>query len=112
MYSRVQLAGACRRGWCPLASGWIRAADVRLPATAPRPGAAGPRDRWLDIDLASQTIVAYEGDRPLYATLVSAGVGAPGSPLATPTGVFAVRSKHQLARMDNLEHVDVEPYSY
>jgi lipoprotein-anchoring transpeptidase ErfK/SrfK len=112
MYSRVLFTGSSRRGWWPTIAGWIRAVDVRAPALAPRPAAVGPRDRWLDVDLSSQTLVAYEGDRPVYATLVATGIGAPGSPFATPTGLFPVRSKHELARMDNLEHNGVEPYSY
>jgi lipoprotein-anchoring transpeptidase ErfK/SrfK len=56
--------------------------------------------------------VAYEGDAPVFATLVSTGIGRPGSALATPEGVFRLRSKHLAATMDNLEHTEVVPYSY
>lgn len=110
--ARLALAGSCRDGFCPLAAGWVRTADFARPELAPRPGVAGPRERWLDIDLASQTLVAYEGDEPVFATLVSTGVGRPGSPFDTPAGVFRIRSKHILVRMDNLEHTGVEPYAY
>ena len=110
--ARVALAGPCRDGFCPLSTGWVRAADLARPSLAPRPAAAGPRERWLDVDLASQTLVAYEGDEPVFATLVSTGIGRPGSPFDTPTGVFRILSKHALVRMDNLEHTGVEPYAY
>lgn len=110
--ARLALAGPCRDGFCPLSTGWVRAADLARPSLAARPAAAGPRERWLDVDLASQTLVAYEGDEPVFATLVSTGIGRPGSPFDTPTGVFRILSKHALVRMDNLEHTGVEPYAY
>ena len=109
---RVSLTGACRDGACPVTSGWVRASELTRPSRAPRPGAVGPRERWIDVDLASQTLVAYEGDAPVFATLVATGIGGPGSPFATPVGVFRIRSKHAFVRMDNLEHTGVEPYAY
>jgi len=108
----VTLTGDCRNGVCPLSTGWMRAAELARPARAARPGAAGPRERWIDVDLSSQTLVAYEGDAPVFATLVATGIGGAGSPLATPVGVFRIRSKHAFVRMDNLEHTGVEPYAY
>jgi hypothetical protein len=94
------------------AGGWMRRVDLRVPGAAPRPGLVGPLDRWLDVDLISQTLVAYEGDRPTFTTLVSTGIGSPGSPISTPEGLFRIRSKHLTATMDNLEHTDVVPYRY
>jgi len=109
---RVTLTGLCRDSLCPVSTGWVRASEVTRPARAPRPGAVGPRERWIDVDLSSQTLIAYEGDAPVFATLVATGIGGPGSPLATPVGVFRIRSKHTFVRMDNLEHTGVEPYAY
>jgi hypothetical protein len=111
-HARVLLAGACRDGACPLAAGWMRAADLAIPRQAPRPAEIGKTEAWLDVDLASQTLVAYVGDEPRFATLVSTGVAPEGSPLATPSGTFRIRSKHEVVRMDNLEHTGVEPYAY
>ncbi len=111
-HTRVALTGPCASGWCPLPVGWIRETDLAIPASAPRPGRVGPQERWLDIDLPSQTLVAYQGDQPVYATLISAGIGQRGSPLATPSGLFSIVSKHALVRMDNLDHTDVIPYAY
>ena len=112
LFAREPLPGPCAGPLCRTAGGWMRAEDLRAPRSAPRPAGVGPTERWLDVDLGSQTLVAYEGDRPVFATLVSTGIGAPGSPLATPTGVFRIRSKHRAASMDNLEHTGVVPYSY
>jgi L,D-transpeptidase-like protein len=111
LFSRETLR-ACPGASCRTRSGWLRAEDLRAPRAAPRPAGVGPGERWLDVELGSQTLVAYEGERPVFATLVSTGIGAPGSALATPTGVFRIRSKHRSASMDNLEHTGVVPYSY
>ncbi|HXU81462.1 MAG TPA: L,D-transpeptidase [Polyangia bacterium] len=111
LFSRQTLNG-CTDGLCRAEGGFLRAEDLRVPKIAPRPAGVGATERWLDVDLASQTLVAYEGDRPVFATLVSTGIGAPGSAFATPPGVFHIRSKHRTATMDNLEHTEVVPYSY
>ncbi|HLU66333.1 MAG TPA: L,D-transpeptidase, partial [Kofleriaceae bacterium] len=65
---------------------WLRAGDVRVAAVAAPPPGILPGERWIDIDLTSQVLVAYEGERPVYATLVSSG--AKKTP--TPTGVYRV----------------------
>jgi hypothetical protein len=112
LFAREPLAGPCAGPLCRTTGGWMRAEDLRVPRVFPRPAGVGATERWVDVDLATQTLVAYEGDRPVFATLVSTGIGAPGSPLATPPGVFRIRSKHRAASMDNLEHTGVVPYSY
>ena len=111
LFSR-ESAVSCTASMCRTDSGFLRPEDLRLPRPSARPAGVGPTERWLDVDLSSQTLVAYEGDRPVFATLVSTGIGTPGSALATPPGVFRIRSKHRTASMDNLEHTDVVPYSY
>jgi len=111
-HARVELSGPCRDGRCPVVGGWVRATELAIPRVAPRPADVGPLEAWLDVDLSSQILTAYEGDEPRFATLVSTGFAGAGSPLATPTGVFRIRSKHLVTRMDNLEHTEVEPYAY
>jgi len=111
-HERVELSGPCEDGRCPIVGGWVRANELAIPRVAPRPADVGPLEAWLDVDLSSQTLTAYEGDEPRFATLVSTGFAGAGSPLATPTGEFRIRSKHLVTRMDNLEHRGVEPYAY
>jgi hypothetical protein len=106
------LAGACSQAFCPLATGWVSADDLAIPSVRSRPSEVGPLEPWVDVDLVSQTLVAYQGDEPRFATLISAGIGGGDSPLATPVGTFRVRSKHAVVRMDNLEHTGVELYAY
>lgn len=110
-HTAVSLAGPCRDGWCPLAVGWMRAAELAIATRTAPPAGVDPA-RWLDIDLGSQILVAYDAEQPVFATLVSAGIGQADSPLATPTGTFTIQAKRQLVRMDNLEHSGVVPYSF
>lgn len=51
-------------------------------------------EKWIDIDLATQTLRAMEGDHVVYQFLVSTGKWAP-----TPTGEFAVWSKFKYTKM-------------
>ncbi len=86
---------------------WIRSADIRHPTLAAAPNEAGIShgERWLDIELASQTLVAYEGHKPVFATLVSTGKSKrPGHPFETPKGLHRVWVKLVTSIMDNLEN--------
>lgn len=90
---------------------WIRARDVSRPRLAPPPAEVlgdPPRARWLDVDLAQQALVAYEGEQPVFATLVSTGKGPKGSELETRTGVHRIWVKIFTTKMDNLARDDVE----
>ena len=82
---------------------------------------AGPdRRKWLDISILGGWLVAYEGETPVFATLVSPGRGglpAPGKdPLetaSTPLGTFRVDGKFVTATMvsstnDQLVHSEVQ----
>ncbi|MCK6592294.1 MAG: L,D-transpeptidase, partial [Polyangiaceae bacterium] len=91
---------------------WLKATDVRRPSLAAPPPevdvAAG--ERWIDVDLATQTLVAYEGPKPVFTTLVSTGKGRPGSVTVTPKGVFRVWIKLLSSDMDNLEDENAARY--
>lgn len=93
-------------------SQWISAKDVRRPTVAPPPAeidvASG--ERWIDVELATQTLVAYEGARPVFATLVSTGKGKQGSASATPIGVHHIWIKLLATDMDNLEDENASRY--
>lgn len=89
---------------------WIRASDVvvvkgmrHLPRWAEEGG------KWIDVSIPRQSLVAYEGTRPVYATLVSTGVGGTGDPEethATVQGIFKVYEKHLTVTMDGDEVSD------
>jgi lipoprotein-anchoring transpeptidase ErfK/SrfK len=92
-------------------TGYMRARELGRPRLAAPPEEAssgGTGERWIDVDLAQQTLVAYEGARPLFATLVSSGRGPKGTETATPPGMHRIWVKIFTTKMDNLDKDDVE----
>ena len=87
------------------AAEWIAAADVRVFQPVPPPPLLVPGERWIDVDIDDQILVAYEGDLAVYATLVSSG----GTATPTETGVYRVWLKESEADMKGLNGED--PYS-
>ena len=53
------------------------------------------QNRWIEIDLKRQRLIAWEGNKAVYAVIVSTGKAS------TPTrlGTFTVQTKHQVTRM-------------
>jgi hypothetical protein len=86
---------------------WVRHKDMILVAKRNRfPDWATPTQKWIDISLANQTLVAWEGHKPLYATLISSGRDRLGDPQTGPStvqGVFRLRSKHVTRDVDDRE---------
>ena len=76
----------------------IRRSAVRVAELTPRPARVRESHRWIHISLSRQVLVAYEGDTPVYSTLVS--TGREGH--ETPTGLFRIQSKHVSTTMDDL----------
>ena len=112
-YARLHLVSReGPQGFYRVADGWMSEADLRVPRLSARPPAVGDGEPWIDVDLSTQTLVAYHGDKPIFATLVATGVGAEGSPLSTPRGIHRIGAKLLAATMDNLDHTGVAPYSY
>lgn len=77
----------------------VRRSAVRVAQRHPRPSEIPADARWIHVDLAEQTVVAYEGDRPVFATVTSTGRAG----FETPTGVFRIQSKHVSTTMDDLD---------
>lgn len=83
---------------------WLRAKDVSRPNVAAPPAEVkGETERWIDVDIAQQSLVAYEGANPVFATIVSTGKGPPGSEFATRVGVHRIWVKIFTTKMDNLD---------
>jgi hypothetical protein len=82
---------------------WIRDADAAItrPGPAPKDLAAG--EKWVDVNLTTQTLVAYEGDRPVFATIISSGRHSDEDKTKdhrTVQGSFRVFEKHIAATME------------
>ncbi|EYF00356.1 Hypothetical protein CAP_0884 [Chondromyces apiculatus DSM 436] len=85
----------------------LRAEDVVVvsgPRTMPA-WAVGGR-KWIDVSILRQSLVAYEGTRPVFATLVSTGADGLGDPKKTRStiqGAFLIHTKHVTVTMDGDE---------
>jgi len=74
---------------------WVARDDLHVAWFTHAPPGVEPGERWFDVDLDAQVLVAYEGERPVYATLVSSG--KPGTD--TPEGLYRVWIKFAEADM-------------
>ncbi|AGP35199.1 L,D-transpeptidase [Sorangium cellulosum] len=93
----------------------VRADDVvrvdplpRTPAWAVRGG------KWIDVSINQQSLVAYEGARPVYVTLVSTGADGLGDPETTRStiqGLFRIHTKHVTVTMDGDEEEE-DPFDF
>lgn len=63
---------------------WVYGANVGVARAKARPAAIRSNERWVGVNLSEQTVVAYEGDKPVYAAL--AATGLPRTP--TVQGIF------------------------
>jgi hypothetical protein len=91
-----------------------RSRDVARIDAREKPAAIADDEKWLDVDLSTQSLVAYVGKTPVFATLVSTGrIKDELDPLKnfeTPVGEFRITSKHLTATMDG-DHAIDGPYS-
>ncbi|HEX3596960.1 MAG TPA: L,D-transpeptidase [Polyangiaceae bacterium] len=72
------------------------------------PSLADGNRKWIDISIREQTLVAYEGTKAAYVTLVStglAGLADPEKAPATVRGTFMIVTKHVSSTMDGDEDV-------
>jgi hypothetical protein len=81
---------------------WLRKDDVRIATPGPTPADLSPNERWLDINLTTQTAILLVGNTPVYATLISSGKTHPQKDLdhRSPTGEWRIREKHITSTMD------------
>jgi len=85
---------------------YVREEDVvRLDPIKKMPKWGKDGERWVEVNIAKQTLLAVDGETPVYATLVSTGAGGLASPkdnpYVTPRGIFRIHTKHAAATMDS-----------
>jgi len=81
---------------------WVRLGDLTL-AHPQIPADLAPGEKWIDVDITRQALVAYEGLTPVFATLISTGRRNPQDKehdFPTPQGTFHIREKHVTTTMD------------
>lgn len=89
---------------------WLKDQNlVRIDPLETLPHWAKNKRSWVDVSIVHQTLVAYQGDTPVYATLVSTGkdgLGDPKKTYSTVRGQFRIHTKHVAATMSGSEPGD------
>jgi hypothetical protein len=88
--------------WLARDGHFISEKNLRIVRPAPRPALVKRHARWIHVNLEQQTLTAYDGDHPLFATLVSSGKEGH----ETPRGLFRIHTKHVSTTMDGLAGTD------
>jgi hypothetical protein len=77
---------------------WLSDQDASRIDPARRMPAWGKNgEKWLDVNITKQTLVAYRGTEPVFATLISSGADGlddPAHSTATKRGIFRIHTKH------------------
>ncbi|MGB3717437.1 MAG: L,D-transpeptidase [Candidatus Promineifilaceae bacterium] len=86
--------------WYDIGNGrWIKQTYASIVDVSPRPGQVGLKEFWTEVDLYEQTFAAYEGDRMVYATLISSGLNR----WPTREGLFQVWTRFVENKMSGAE---------
>jgi len=74
---------------------YVNGEYVRVVTKVRRPAGVAPGEKWIAVNLAEQTLAAYEGDRMVFATLVSTGLPW----WQTPEGLSRIWTKIRVGNM-------------
>ncbi len=87
---------------------WVPAKQVGVvfPNPAPPEGVTG--NRWIDVDLAEQTLAVYENGHMVFASLIATGL----DPYWTRPGVFQIYQKKETENMSGAFEADRSDYYY
>ncbi len=81
-----------------------------IPTPTPPMGAFGPK--WVDVNLTTQMMIAYEGETPVYSSKVSSGI--PDHP--TVIGTYRIYAKYLSTRMQGgtpgIDYYDIPNVPY
>jgi lipoprotein-anchoring transpeptidase ErfK/SrfK len=83
----------------------MKGIDGTYTDPGPPPEGLAPGEKWIDVNLSRQTLVMFQGDQPIYATMVSTGKKAKdptdkAHDHQTVQGSFRIREKHISTTMD------------
>jgi lipoprotein-anchoring transpeptidase ErfK/SrfK len=92
---------------------YVRERNVRQVRTTAPPSDVGATEKWIEVNLDRQMLIAYEGPRPVYVTLISSGRRNRDDEernYETVQGSFRIYAKHLATTMDGNSAGD-GPYS-
>ncbi|MBN1874084.1 MAG: L,D-transpeptidase [Anaerolineae bacterium] len=103
-YQRITLFGEIRVGdelWYMIGPDrWVEQEYTSRVTLQTRPEEVGPGEKWISVNTFEQTLAAYEGDRMVFATLVSSGRSGE---TWTPDGLTRIWAKLIATPMQNRE---------
>lgn len=76
--------------------------SLRVAWAVERPSGVPAGERWVHVNLSEQTLVAYEGDRPIFATIIASGKEG----YDTPEGTYRIQHKYLSIRMSGDDPVE------
>lgn len=87
---------------------WVEARMVAVvfPNTTPPDGITN--GRWIDVNLAEQTLAVYDNRQLIFATIISTGI----APFWTRPGLFPIYKKKALENMSGSFEADRSDYYY
>ena len=84
---------------------WVLARDLRrIPKAELAPIRPFSGNKHIEVDLSTQTLVCYEGEKAVFNTKTASGVGGE---LATPIGEHCVLLKQASRHMSNVPYADL-----
>jgi hypothetical protein len=81
---------------------WVEARKVALVHPNPVPPEGVTTGRWIDVNLAEQTLAVYEENQLLFATVIASGL----EPFYTRPGLFQIYKKKEIETMRNNDPTD------
>lgn len=89
--------------WYLIAPGqWLEGRKVARVIVNPNPPQGAASNRWIDVDLAEQTLAVYEDNRLVFATVIASGA----EPFWTRPGLFQIYQKKESETMRNNDPAD------
>jgi len=81
---------------------WVEARILAQVTPNPTPPEGVTNGRWIDIDLAEQTLAVYDNHQLVFATVIASGL----EPFYTRPGLFPIYSKKETETMRNGDPTD------
>ena len=81
---------------------WVEARILATVTPNPTPPEGVSTGRWIDIDLAEQTMAVYDNNQLIFATVIASGL----EPFWTRPGLFQIYQKKETETMRNNDPTD------
>lgn len=106
IYSRQNIEGV---EWALIGPDeWVEDRLLGIVTPSPIPPEGVTNGRWIDVNLAEQTLAVYEDSRIVFATLVTTGV----EPFYTRPGLFPIYKKLEIETMQGAFEADRSDFYY